>query len=233
MKFVKSLIIIWLALAAGLHAAGLEFKEMLKEVHAPADVTSATADFEFSNKTDKPVTIAKSDPGCSCLKVQISGGKLRYAPGESGVIRTTFDMGNFSGTVDKMIALWLDDDAPDKPSMTLTVRVHIPILVGLEPKTVQWEIGGSGDPQTIKVRMAGDKPISIKDVKSSSDAFSCELRTLVAGKEYEIVVTPKVMDSPGIGVIRIETDCELAKHRTQQVFGVVRKPSPAATVAKP
>lgn len=233
MKFLTSLTAIWLILASGLQAAALEFKELIKEIHAPADVTDVTTDFEFTNKSGKPVNIAKSDPGCSCLKVQISGGKLLYAPGESGVIRATFDMGNFSGTVDKMIALWLDDDAPEKPSMSLTVRVHIPILVGLEPKTVKWEIGGSREPQTIQVRMAGEKPISVKTVSSSSADFSCELKTVVAGKEYEITVTPREMNSPGMAVIRIETDCELVKHRTQQAFGVVRKPTPAAAAAKP
>jgi hypothetical protein len=142
-------------------------------------------------------------------------------------------MGNFSGTVDKVVAVWLGDDAADKPSVALTVRVHIPVLVSLDPKTVQWEVGGSSAPQTIQVRMAGDKPISIKGIQSSSEAFSCELKTLVLGKEYQIVVTPKVMDSPGMAVIRIETDCEIAKHRTQQAFGVIRKPSPAESAAKP
>lgn len=233
MKTAIPLIALWITYVSGLHAAGLEFKELLKEVHAPVDVTTVTSDFEFTNKTDKPVTIAKSDPGCSCLKVQISGGKLRYAPGESGLIRATFDMGNFSGTVDKMIALWLDDDPADKPSTALTVRVHIPVLVGVDPKTVKWEIGGPKNPQTIKVSMAGDKPISIKEVKSSSESFHCEIKTVVAGKEYEVVVTPKATDSPGMAVIRIETDCEIAKHRTQQAFGVIRKPSPAETAAKP
>lgn len=233
MKFLTSLTAIWLILASGLQAAALEFKELIKEIHAPADVTDVTTDFEFTNKSGKPVNIAKSDPGCSCLKVQISGGKLLYAPGESGVIRATFDMGNFSGTVDKLIALWLNDDAPDKPSMTLTVRVHIPVLVGVDPKTVKWEIGASADPQTIKVHMAGDKPIAVKNVKSSSESFTTELKTVVLGKEYEVIVTPKNMNAPGMAVIRIETDCEIAKHRTQQVFGVVRKPTPAETATKP
>lgn len=233
MKNMNASFLIWMVLTFGLHAAGLEFKELLKEVHAPADVTTVTSDFEFTNRTDKPVSIAKCDPGCSCLKVQISGGKLRYEPGESGVIRTTFEMGNFSGTVDKMVAVFLEGDAADKPSMALTVRVHIPILVGLEPKTVQWEVGGSSAPKTIHVRMAGDKPISVKGIQSSSEAFACEVKTLQPGKEYEILVTPKVMNSPGMGVIRIETDCEIAKHRVQQAFGVVRKSSPTETAAKP
>lgn len=230
---MKFAIAIWLTLVGFVHAAGLEFTDLLKEVHANADVATVTADFNFTNKGDKPVTIAKTDPGCSCLKVEISGGKLKYGPGESGVVRATFDMGNFSGTVDKMVALWIDDDPADRPSMKLTVRVHIPVLVAVEPKTVKWEIGGKPGPQTIQIRMAEGKPIRVTGVKSSSDAFACEVKTLEEGKKYDLVVTPLAMNVPGMAVIRIETDCALSKHKVQQAFAVVRKATPATAAAKP
>ena len=224
---------LWLTLTAFSQAAGLEFTELLKEVNAQADVNTVTTDFNFKNTGDKPVTIAKTDPGCSCLKVEISGGKLKYAPGESGVVRTTFDMGNFSGTVDKMIALWIDNDPASKPSTTLTVRVHIPVLVALEPKTVKWDLGGKADPQTIQIRMAEGKSIRVTGVKSSSPAFSCEVKALEEGKKYDLIVTPLDIKTPGISVFRIETDCEISKHRVQQAFAVVRKPSPADVATKP
>lgn len=218
---------IWMTLAAFAHA-GLEFRELVKDVQAPADAATVTSDFEFTNKGDKPVTIAKTDPGCSCLSVQISGGKLKYAPGESGVIRTTFEMGNFSGTVDKMVAVWLDADAPNAPSLKLTVRVHIPVLIAVEPKTVKWDIGGKGEPQIIPIRMAEGQSIRVVGVKSSSTSFSCQLKTLEEGKKYDLIVTPLEMNVPGMSVIRIETDCAIAKHRVQQAFAVVRKPTVAA-----
>lgn len=230
---MKFAIGIWLTLAAFTQAAGLEFTELLKEVNAAADVTTVTTDFNFKNTSDKPVTIAKSDPGCSCLKVEISGGKLKYAPGESGVVRTTFDMGNFSGTVDKMIALWLDNDPANKPSMTLTVRVHIPVLIALEPKTVKWDLGGKPDPQTIHIQMAEGKSIRVTGVKSSSPSFTCEVKALEEGKKYDLIVTPLEINAPGISVFRIETDCEISKHRIQQAFAVVRKPSPVDVATKP
>ena len=230
---MKFAIGIWLTLAAVSHAAGLEFTELLKEVNASADVTTVTTDFNFKNNGDKPVTIAKTDPGCSCLKVEISGGKLKYAPGESGVVRTTFDMGNFSGTVDKMIALWIDNDPANKPSMTLTVRVHIPVLIALEPKTVKWDLGGKPDPQTIHIQMAEGKSIRVTGVKSSSPSFTCEVKALEEGKKYDLIVTPLDINAPGISVFRIETDCEITKHRIQQAFAVVRKPSPVDVATKP
>jgi hypothetical protein len=36
-----------------------------------------------------------------------------------------------------------------------------------------------------------------------------------------------------LAVIRIETDCGISKHRVQQAFAVVRKPSPPQTPLKP
>ncbi len=224
---------IWLVVATWVHAAGLEFSEPVKEVNAGAEATTATADFNFTNKSDKPVTISKADPTCSCLKVQISGGKLKYEPGESGVIRTTFDMGNFSGTVDKALAIYLDKDPPEKPSIQLIMRVHIPVLVNLEPKTVKWDIDGKSDPQTIQIRVAEGKTIHVTNVRSSSSTFTYELKTLEDGKKYDLIVTPQVMNAPGIGVLRIETDCEISKHRIQQAFAVIRKPTAGETAAKP
>jgi hypothetical protein len=156
---MKFAIGIWLALVACVQAAGLEFSEPVKEMDAPADAATVTAEFKFTNKTAKPVTIAKADPTCSCLKVEISGGKLSYAPGESGVVKTTFEMGNFSGTVDKMLAIYLDADPADKPSVQLTLRVKIPVLIGVEPKTVKWEIGGEQKPEIIHIHMAEGQSI--------------------------------------------------------------------------
>ncbi len=224
MKTAFALLSMLTALA---QAGGLEFKELTKEQSIAVDATTATTDFEFTNTGDKAVTITKSDPNCSCLAVEISGGKLKYQPGESGVIRTTFDVGNASGTVDKGVAVWLDDDPADKPSVFLQVNIHVPVLVTLEPKTLSWSLGGTLEPKTIQIRIAEGNSINVVDVKSK-DTFTCELKTLEKGRSYDLVVTPKSIDSPELGIIRIETDSKVAKLKVQQAFAVVRKMSPEA-----
>lgn len=230
MKFAS---IIWLAMSGWLQAAALDFPVVFKEIHAPADAKTVTVDFEFANHSDKPVTVTKYDAACSCIAVQIKDGKLRYAPGEAGLIRTDFDMGNFAGTVDKIVAVWLDDDPADKPSLTLTVRVHIPVLVALEPKTLKWDLGAKSEPQTIHIEVNYEKPIRVTSVNSSSEAFKYELKTVAEGKRYELVVTPLDMHSPALGIFRIETDSPVPKHRVQQAFATVRKPSSAPAAPKP
>ena len=229
---MKYAIGVWLALVASLHA-GLEFEELSKELSAAADAATVTTDFKFTNKTDKMVTITKSDPGCSCVSVQVSEGKFRYAPGESGTIRANFDMANFSGSVDKAILLWLDNDPAEKPSTVLKLKINIPVLVALEPKTLKWELGAKPEAQKIMINMAEGQKIHVKSVESSSEAFIYKLNTIEDGRRYELMVTPKVTDSQALGVFRVETDCAIQKHRVQQAFAVVRKPSPAETAAKP
>jgi hypothetical protein len=224
---------IWLASMALIQGAGLEFTEPLKEINAPPDVKKVTADFEFTNRSDKPVTVTKYEPTCSCISLQIKDAKLRYAPGESGMIRAEFDMGNLSGTVDKVVAVWLDNDPADKPSMSLTVRVHIPVLVSLTPKTLKWDLNGKGEPQTIRISMHYQQAIRVTAVNASSDAFNHELKTVEEGKAYDLIITPLDIKTPCLGIFRIETDCKIEKHRIQQVFATVRRPSPANAVAPP
>lgn len=215
-----------LLLPIPLASAGLEFPAVLKEIHAPADAETVTADFPFHNRTDRKVTIKSYESTCSCIAAEVSGGKLTYAPGESGVMRATFRMENFSGTVDKTIPLWLDNDPEGSPSVTLTVRVHIPVLIKTEPKTVQWSLGAEAAPQTIRIRIDQPEPIRVTSATTSSPAFTLNLNTIEEGRAYDLVVAPKSTDTQGIAVIRLETDCKVEKQRIQQVFAVVRKPTP-------
>ena len=232
-KMTKLACMTGIALMAVAQGAALDFPKTLKEIHAPADARVVTAEFEFTNRTDKPVQVVKFDAACSCMALKIKDSKLRYAPGESGVLRADFEMGNFSGTVDKVVALWLNDDPSDKPSVKLTVRVHIPVLVSLEPKTLKWDLNGEGAPQTIRITMNHKDPIRVMAVTSSSPTFQHELKTIEEGKVYELIVKPAEIDSPGLGILRIETDCSLAQHRLQQAFAVIRKPMPGESAAKP
>ncbi|MCP5534532.1 MAG: DUF1573 domain-containing protein [Akkermansiaceae bacterium] len=228
---MKTAFSIWLATAALLSAGTLTFDTALKEIDAPADAKTVAAEFPFTNKSKDTVTIKQYESTCSCMSAKIKDGKLRYAPGESGVVRAEFDMGNFSGDVDKVVAIWLGDDRADNPSIRLTTRVHIPVLVSIEPKTVKWEIGGDASPKTIKITMNHDKPIHVLEVQCSNDNYGSELKTIEKGKSYELVVSVKDGTQPGLGIFTITTDCDVPKHRSQQAFVVSRKPTPAEAAA--
>ena len=224
---MKCAIGFWLAMAGLLSAGNLTFNEAIQELRPDPNESKVSADFKFTNKTDKSVTIKRFDGGCSCMSVQISDGKRVYAPGESGVIRANFDMGTFSGTVDKVVSLWMEGDSDDAPSEKVTLRVHIPVIVELEPKTLKWEVGQTPESQTIKISMKGDKPTRILNVNSASEAFGHQLKTIEEGRQYELVITPVSTDAAKLGVFRIETDSEIKRQAVQQVFSMVSRKAPA------
>jgi len=231
---MKTAISLWLAFAAAAWAAGLEFTRTLVEIHAPVDAEKVTAEFEFTNRGDKPVAIRKYDAACaSCVGLRVKDSKLRYGPGESGVMHADFKIGNYSGTVDNNVVIWLDDDPEAQPSVKLTVRVHIPVLIALEPKTLRWDLGGDASSKTIDIRIHDDKPIHVTTVTSSSPKFTAELKVIEEGRHYELVATPDDVDTPGLGILRIETDSPHAKFSSQQAFAVVSRPTAGDAAAKP
>lgn len=204
--------------------AGLTFEKTLIEFHPKPDVARVTADFPFRNDGEKPVRIAKYDAACSCMEVSVSGGKLDYAPGEVGVIRAVFRLAGYYGTVDRVVALWLEGDPPAAPSARLTVRAHIPQLIVMEPKTIQWDLNQAPTPQAISIKIDPGHKIHILGTQTSSADFLLELKTIKAGRHYELIVTPKSTSAPGIAVFRIDTDSEVESFRSQTAFGVVRNP---------
>lgn len=218
MKFFLSA---WIALVTSLAAAGLKFDETLIEVHAPIESKTVTRDFKFTNTSKADVVIREADAGCSCLAVKVSGGKLAYGPGESGILRATFELGSFQGTVDKPINIWLKTDPDEKPSNTVTLRVHIPEIIKLSPRTLKWEMKSEPVTQVMEIEMDYEKPIHVESVTSSNPDFEAKLVTVEDGKRYQVEVTPKRTDVPSLAVLRIETDLDIQKHRIQQFFAAI------------
>lgn len=206
-------------------AAALEFETPSIEVKADLSDKVVTRDFKFRNNGKEAVKITQADAGCSCLAVQVGGGKFSYAPGEMGVLRATFELGSFQGTVEKKINIWLEGDPEEKPSMTLTMSVLIPVIIKLEPKSLKWQVGGPAEAKVIDIGMDYSKLIHVTSVTTSNDLFFAKLITVENGKHYQVEVTPqKGTDSGGLAIIRIETDVDVAKQRVQQGFAVISKP---------
>lgn len=206
--------------------AGLTFEKTLTEFHPKADEQQIVADFAFRNDHEKEVRIVKYDAACSCMEVSVLGGKLHYAPGEAGVIRAIFKLTGYQGTTDRVVAIWLDGDPDETPSARLTVRAHIPHVIKFEPKTLTWELSGPPDAKTISIEMSPERAIHVLRVMSTDPNFHLEIKTLDAGKRYELVVTPQNTDTPGLAAFRIDTDSKIDAYKSQSVFGVIRKPLP-------
>jgi Protein of unknown function (DUF1573) len=233
MKKIFSILIGFSALAS----AQLQFEQPNQELRAKPDDSLLTCDFAFENKGTTVQEILTYIPNCTCISVQISNdGKLVYQPGEKGILRATFELGNLAGSVAKQVVISMKGDPVDQPSITLNAKIDIPELVKLEPKTIEWLLDEPKTAKIIKVRMDDDKPIHISGVTSSNANFEVTHKEVVAGKEYEISVVPaaNAQNTPGIGVIRVETDCPVSKQKNQMAFAVIRSaPAPIPEAVRP
>jgi hypothetical protein len=230
---MKSILLLLLALTTSLHAE-LVFDAQKKEIHAPPDAQKIVCDFFFENKGKETVKIDRYESTCSCMSVQINqGGKLEYAPGEKGVLRANFDMENFTGEVDKNVVLWLAGDKESSPSFILVVNVHIPVLVEMQPRTLEWHGKGPWEAKVMKIRMNHTEPIDIVRTTLQNPCFEWEMKTIEKGKEYELLVKPVMKPdvAPGMAVIHIETDCSIKKQQKHMAFVLVRPDLPGPSAA--
>jgi len=207
-------------------APALEFEQRSQEVDAAPDATEVVVDFPFRNPGPETRRVVSFESSCSCIGVTLKDGKQVYAPGESGLLRAVFEVGNFTGPVDKQVKLWLDGDAAESPSVVLDLTVRVPELVAVEPKTLRWGLGEEPEPRRIELRVRSEEPLRVLGAKSSSPGFECRLVTVEEGRHYALEVTPADTERPGLGLITIETDSEIPRFAKLRAFAVVRRPLP-------
>lgn len=213
-------------------AVGLSFQQSRIETKVAADAKTVTIPYFFKNNTARIITIKRYDSACSCLSAKVKGGKLSYKPGEQGEIKVAFDLGNFSGLVEKTVMIWTTEDDDNKPSSILSVVIDIPVLFELSPKTTFWNQNGESGPKTIRLMVNNAEPIRILEHSVTNKNFSYELQTIKDGFEYALVVDPKDVSTPAFGMIKLTTDSENPRYRRQMAFVCVRRQGQVPT-AKP
>ncbi len=223
MRTLLILTISLLSLSTAMAERGLTFVRNKIPVTAAAEARKITVTYAFENKSKRTITIERYDSACSCLSAQIKGSKLVYKPGEKGVIRVDFELGTFAGTVEKTVMLWTTDDPDKSPSSVLTVVLTIPDLFQLTPKSLTWDQNGSKEPKVFKIKVNHTHPIHITGHSGTNKNFVYEIKTIRDGWEYELVVTPKDISVPAIGMIKLTTDSPIFRYQRKMAFVVVSR----------
>ena len=214
---------LWCSLTMMGWAGELTFEKNVIEVLAEPDQEMVTADFAFKSSGEDTAVIERYDAPCSCLEAQISdGGRLKWKVGEKGTVRGLFNVGNFRGTVDKQISIIMVDGTQH----ALTVRITMPELLKIEPKTLKWEEGVAPKEQSFDITVSEEFPLKILKVTGTNEEkFPFKLETIEEGKHYRLSVTPAETDTRGFGLLRIATDSKFTKHQSYQAYVVVTKGS--------
>jgi hypothetical protein len=230
---MKALLICWIAGCLPLAAGTLKFEESKKEITVANDQKSVTVDFPFKNESPDDVVIEKNASDCPCAAVGVKDSKLAYNPGESGTIRIVFNLGKVPETADKLVSIYLKGDSEERPSIKLTTRIVVPVIVDIEPKSVTWAVGDKPEPKTITVTMNDSEPVKILSLNSSDPRFKPELKTIEEGKKYQVVITPTSTEGVGMGMLRVETDSKTDARPSHPVYMLIRQPQPKPDQAAP
>jgi hypothetical protein len=213
---LSTLTLVLAALAAlpGAASAAFRFESTVVEVQAEFGAERATAVFRFTNAGSAPATVRGIETSCGCLSAK--SDKKTYAPGESGQVEAVFNIKGMSGSVERSVSF--ESATRGEAPVRLAVRVHIPLLIEIEPKMTEWKVGEPPAPKRARIVMKGDEPIRVKNLSSSRRNVSAVLHEIEPGRVYEIEMVPDSTAASLLGVVRFETDTRFREQQRQMAF---------------
>ena len=182
--------------------AKLKWDSKLKELFPSLLDKKVVANYAFENVGEEPVKIMSVKPSCGCTTAELE--KRIYQPGETGVINTTFELGEQSGL--QMKAILVTTEGSELQPEILELLVHIPELVEVEPDFAQWWPNEEKEKKTITLTASHIDTFQITKVESQNPQFKATLEVLDPGKNYQISVTPPDAIPNATGTLRIFTD---------------------------
>lgn len=188
-------------------AKDLLFQPAFQAVEADAGQRIVEVDFVVTNTGDAPVKIERIVSGCECLSVEID--KDPVPVGETAVIHGVFDTEKLRGQSERKITVYTEQQS--RP-VFLTTRIETEELYTIEEAMTSWEIGGPAEPRIVEFRVKRDEPIRILSAESKRKEAQCEVVVVEEGRAYDLKLTPESTDSSLLGIVRIETDCEIEEY---------------------
>lgn len=192
------------ALLCGLFAGttlggfALEWKtQTLSFTTAPFQATQEAV-FPFTNTGAKPVRILDVESNCDCLAA--AADRQLYAPGESGVIKTSFTVGDRLGLYERRIKI-VTDDSPEP--VRLLVRIEVPELVTLTPRSVAWKLNEAATEKAVDLEVIPGVQIEFTRVQPTTGDFDARLETIEAGRRYRVHLKPPATAQPANAAFRI------------------------------
>lgn len=192
------------ALLCGLFActtlSGFAFEwktQTLSFTTAPFQATQEAA-FAFTNTGPRPVRILGVESNCDCLDA--TADRQVYAPGESGVIKAKFTVGDRLGLYERRIKI-VTDESPEP--VRLLVRIEVPELVTLTPRSVAWRLNEAAAEKTVDLEVIPGVRIEFTRVQPTGADFAARLETVEAGRRYRVYLKPPATAQPANAAFRI------------------------------
>ncbi|MEM9281744.1 MAG: DUF1573 domain-containing protein [Verrucomicrobiota bacterium] len=201
-----------------IESGGLSFSNIRQTVRVAAGTETAEVEFPLTNLTDAPISIDSLRSGCACLSVKVDQEPI--PPRSDAVIIGLFDLTKLRGNPVKSILV-----RPDRKSrpVVLTTTIEISELYEMTPSTIIWSVGEAAETKVLEFRVTGEQPVRILSAESQRKQVTCEFEVIEEGRLYHLKLTPESTDTPLLGIVRIETDCELEAYARPLAYFTIQR----------
>jgi len=185
----------------------LVFEPAFQAVKADAGQTIVEVAFGVYNTGREAVRIDRLESGCLCLSVEVDRNPVE--PGSWSTITGIFDTEKLMGKSERRITVATSQQS--RP-VFLTTRIETEPLYTIDSPMTTWTVGSEPSPQTVQFRVLREAPIRVLSAQSQRPEVRCEIVEIEEGRAYDLKLVPESTESPLLGVIRLETDCEIESH---------------------
>jgi len=142
---------------------------------------------------------------------------MLYAPGETGVIKGSFAVGDRRGLQQKSITVLTKDLG--QPSIKLGLSLEIPNMVTIKPGLLLWRLGDDPAPKKMMALPNKDLGVSLVSVEADEGSFEVSYaQDPDTTGAYEITVIPSELSSQVRSLIRIKVASESSPDELSTFF---------------
>ena len=155
-------------------APKIHFDQTIYDFGPISPGSANTGEFKFENKGNAVLEINDITKTCGCTVPELE--KKKYAPGESGTIKVTYNADKSIGV--RTRKLYVASNDPVNPKVELTVKATITEKVISEPDKLDYTLKGKNAGQgDITLRSLDNQPFSITKVESTGNVVTANINT--------------------------------------------------------
>lgn len=182
----------------------LVFTPVSQVIPAEAGTKTVEVTFSVENTAAVPLRIVKLESGCECLSVSIDRDPI--PAGTTATITGLFDVEKLRGDAERKITVLTEQQ--ERPFF-LSTRIEIAPIYHIEAPMTSWTVGSEPVKKTVVFRVVREEPVHVLRAESKRAEVACELVEVEKGRLYHLELTPLSTESSLLGIVRLETDCEL------------------------
>jgi hypothetical protein len=160
--------------------------------------------FQVKNESSNTITVESIVKGCSCSETEISPKTI--PPGESGILRVRWQVGNRRGLCSEGLSLLYCMDGTQYHATPIEIRATVQPTIIANPGLIEF---GASVRSTVRVEMSNRLGGAFRILKAIGSHPAIRVQTDIATNVVDVTFDPseKGWDSHLL-IIKVLTDCE-------------------------